>query len=33
MIAVGNVPVATPAEFLTITNEQAEMIVSIQQSF
>lgn len=33
MIAVGNVPVATPGEFLQITNEQAEMIVAIQQAF
>jgi D-alanyl-D-alanine carboxypeptidase len=33
MIAVGNVPVATPEEFLRITDEQAEMIVAIQQSF
>lgn len=33
MIAVGNVPVATPAEFLTITDEQAQMIVAIQQSY
>jgi D-alanyl-D-alanine carboxypeptidase/D-alanyl-D-alanine-endopeptidase (penicillin-binding protein 4) len=33
MIAVGNVPIATPEEFLTITDEQAQMIVAIQQSF
>ncbi len=31
MIAVGNVPIATPADFLNVTNDQAEMVVAIQQ--
>jgi D-alanyl-D-alanine carboxypeptidase/D-alanyl-D-alanine-endopeptidase (penicillin-binding protein 4) len=31
MIAVGNVPISTAAEFLQVTNDQAEMVVAIQQ--
>jgi hypothetical protein len=31
MIAVGNVPIATPGVFETITSEQASMVVAIQQ--
>jgi D-alanyl-D-alanine carboxypeptidase len=31
MIAVGNVPISTPEEFLTITDDQAQMVVAIQQ--
>jgi D-alanyl-D-alanine carboxypeptidase len=33
MIAVGNVPIATPEQFLHITDDQAQMIVAIQQGF
>ena len=32
MVAVDNVPIRTPASFLAITNDQARMVVSIQQS-
>ena len=31
MIAVGNVPIATPAAFLAVTDDQARMVVAIQQ--
>ncbi len=31
MIAVGNVPISTPAQFETITADQARMVVAIQQ--
>jgi serine-type D-Ala-D-Ala carboxypeptidase/endopeptidase (penicillin-binding protein 4) len=31
MIAVGNVPIRTPAAFLTVTDDQARMVVAIQQ--
>jgi D-alanyl-D-alanine carboxypeptidase/D-alanyl-D-alanine-endopeptidase (penicillin-binding protein 4) len=31
MIAVGNVPIPTPASFLNITADQAQMVVAIQQ--
>lgn len=31
MIAVGNVPISTPEEFLTVTEDQARMVVAIQQ--
>jgi D-alanyl-D-alanine carboxypeptidase/D-alanyl-D-alanine-endopeptidase (penicillin-binding protein 4) len=33
MIAVGNVPISSLAEFLTITDDQARMVEAIQQSF
>ncbi|MGD9529233.1 D-alanyl-D-alanine carboxypeptidase/D-alanyl-D-alanine endopeptidase [Pseudonocardia sp.] len=33
MIAVGNVPIATPAEFTQVTADQAQMAVAIQQAF
>jgi D-alanyl-D-alanine carboxypeptidase/D-alanyl-D-alanine-endopeptidase (penicillin-binding protein 4) len=33
MIAVGNVPIATTAEFLQVTNDQAKMAAAIQQAF
>lgn len=31
MIAVDNVPISTPEEFLTVTEDQARMVVAIQQ--
>lgn len=31
MIAVGNVPIRTPAAFLAVTGDQAQMVVAIQQ--
>jgi hypothetical protein len=31
MIVVGNVPISTPAEFDTITAQQARMVAAIQQ--
>jgi D-alanyl-D-alanine carboxypeptidase len=31
MVAVGNVPIRTPVEVLAITNDQARMVVAIQQ--
>jgi len=31
MVAVGNVPIRTPASFLAITTDQARMVVTIQQ--
>jgi PBP4 family serine-type D-alanyl-D-alanine carboxypeptidase len=31
MVAVGNVPIRTPAEFLSVTGDQARMVVAIQQ--
>jgi D-alanyl-D-alanine carboxypeptidase/D-alanyl-D-alanine-endopeptidase (penicillin-binding protein 4) len=33
MIAVGNVPIATPGVFETITADQARMVVAVQQDF
>jgi D-alanyl-D-alanine carboxypeptidase/D-alanyl-D-alanine-endopeptidase (penicillin-binding protein 4) len=33
MIAVGNVPISTPAVFATITADQARMVVAAQQDF
>jgi hypothetical protein len=32
MIAVGNVPISSIAEFLQITDDQARMVALIQQS-
>ncbi len=32
MIAVGNVPINTPTAFLKVVNDQARMVVAIQQS-
>ena len=31
MIAVGNVPLRSPEEFLAVTDDQARMVVAIQQ--
>jgi D-alanyl-D-alanine carboxypeptidase len=31
MIAVGNVPIATPQAFATVTADQARMVVAVQQ--
>jgi serine-type D-Ala-D-Ala carboxypeptidase/endopeptidase (penicillin-binding protein 4) len=33
MVAVSNVPIATPAEFEQVTADQAKMAVAIQQAF
>jgi D-alanyl-D-alanine carboxypeptidase len=33
MIAVGNVPIATPQMFETITADQVRMVVAVQQDF
>jgi D-alanyl-D-alanine carboxypeptidase/D-alanyl-D-alanine-endopeptidase (penicillin-binding protein 4) len=33
MIAVGNVPITSVPEFLEVTNDQARMIVAVQQNF
>jgi hypothetical protein len=32
MIAVGNVPISTPADVLTVTDDQARMVEAVQQS-
>jgi D-alanyl-D-alanine carboxypeptidase/D-alanyl-D-alanine-endopeptidase (penicillin-binding protein 4) len=32
MIAVGNVPIPTPAAFLKVTDDQARMVVAMQQN-
>jgi D-alanyl-D-alanine carboxypeptidase len=32
MIAVGNVPISTPEGFVKVTNDQARMVVAIQQA-
>jgi D-alanyl-D-alanine carboxypeptidase len=33
MVAVSNVPIATPAEFEKVTSDQSAMVVAIQQAF